>query len=133
MPSNEFNKFRQATPKSAARLLKALSTMKISENVQKNLASVFSIVGVASAAFTAYFAPFFGLVFDSVSTSDFVEQSKYLFVFLISTHIYLVALSILGFLIAGLNRRITGALFFASIPIANLCFIFILGQVIGGW
>ena len=97
------------------------------------MASLFSILGVASAAFTAYFAPFFGLVFDSVSTSDLVEKSKYLFVFLISTHAYLVALSVVGFLIAGFNRKITGALFFASIPIANLFVIFILGQVIGGW
>ena len=107
--------------------------MSISDRVKRNLASLFLILGVASAAPTAYFAPFFGLVFDSVSTSDFIEQSKYMFVFLISTHVYLVALSVVGFLLAGFNSRITGSLFFSSIPIANLCIIFILGQLIGGW
>ncbi|WP_421654489.1 hypothetical protein ACONUD_02290 [Microbulbifer harenosus] len=102
----------------------------MSSNLKKTLSTLLLIVGVASAGFTTYVAPLSGLVFDASSSSEFIEQLKYIFVDLMFAHVYIVVSSIGGFLIMAFKNKITAALFFACIPAANLCVIFMLSQVV---
>lgn len=102
----------------------------MSNNIKKTLSTLLLIVGVASAGFTTYVAPLSGLVFDATSSSAFIEQLKYIVVDLMFAHVFVVVLSIGGFLIMAFKNKITAALVFSCIPAANLCVIFLLSQVV---
>ena len=104
--------------------------MKLSDRFKKTVSGLLLIIGVISAAFTAYIAPLSGLVFDATSNSEFVESAKYLFIDLMFAHAFLVAASVIAFLVLAFKNKVTAAFIFSCIPAVNLCIIALLSQVV---